>query len=45
MDHKLANGFTAKPNGKGFDVFKDGEFQFYSIRLKCAKDRAKKNGA
>lgn len=41
--HTLDNGYTAVRNGKGFDVSKDGQFKFYTIRLKCAKEFAKKN--
>jgi hypothetical protein len=37
MTHDLKNGWTAKRNGKGFDVFRYGVFQFYSCRLKAAK--------
>jgi len=37
MQHDLKNGWIAKRNGKGFDIFKDGEFIFYAARLKTAK--------
>jgi hypothetical protein len=37
MTHDLGKGWTAKRVGKGFDVFKQGEFKFHAIRLKTAK--------
>lgn len=43
QQHILSNGYMAVRNGKGFDVYKDGEFKLYAIRLKVAKDYAKKN--
>jgi len=43
MDHVLSNGFTAKANGKGFDLYKNGIFICYAIRLKVAKEYAKQH--
>jgi hypothetical protein len=41
MAHDLGNGWTATKNGKTFDVYKDGVFQFNTARLKFAKSYAK----
>lgn len=41
MTYDLGNGWTAKRNGKLFDVFKNGVFQFSTARLKFAKAQAR----
>lgn len=41
MEHDLGKGWIAKKVGKLYEVYKDGVFQFSSVRLKCAKLRAK----
>lgn len=42
--HNLGQGWTAVRNGKGFDVFLNDVFKFYSTRLKTAKAQIKEIG-